>query len=108
MKTPNCSDYLCEKKLFAAFFFELLWALKVLNFCGSLVHCCEGRRMGRGGGHCLLQEIHYSGRFVVVYFQASERCHGMILSSYMLKPVQRIPSYRLLLIGEYKHLVCKS
>ena len=59
-------------------------------------------------GHCLLKEIHYSGKFVVVYFQASERCHGMILSSYMLKPVQRIPSYRLLLIGEYKHLVCKS
>ena len=33
-------------------------------------------------------------------FQASERCNGMILSAYMLKPVQRIPSYRLLLIGE--------
>lgn len=42
-------------------------------------------------------------RFVVVgvCFQASERCHGMALSAYMLKPVQRIPSYRLLLIGEW-------
>ena len=40
----------------------------------------------------------------LVCSQASERCHGMILSAYMLKPVQRIPSYRLLLIGE--HFVC--
>ncbi|CAH3136738.1 unnamed protein product [Pocillopora meandrina] len=41
---------------------------------------------------------------MVAKFQASERCHGMALSSYMLKPVQRIPSYRLLLIDYLKHL----
>ncbi|KAL9960559.1 hypothetical protein ACROYT_G034034 [Oculina patagonica] len=41
---------------------------------------------------------------LVSQFQASERCHGMILSAYMLKPVQRIPSYRLLLIDYLKHL----
>ena len=38
METPNCPDYLCEKILFAAFFFEFLWPVKVSNFCGSLVH----------------------------------------------------------------------
>ncbi|KAJ7351870.1 FYVE, RhoGEF and PH domain-containing protein 5 [Desmophyllum pertusum] len=41
---------------------------------------------------------------LVSQFQASERCHGMILSAYMLKPVQRVPSYRLLLIDYLKHL----
>ncbi|XP_073229814.1 uncharacterized protein [Porites lutea] len=41
---------------------------------------------------------------LVTQFQNSERCHGLILSSYMLKPVQRIPSYRLLLIDYLKHL----
>lgn len=33
-----------------------------------------------------------------------KKCHGLVLSSYMLKPVQRIPSYRLLLIDYLKHL----
>lgn len=41
---------------------------------------------------------------LVTQFQASKRCHGLVLSSYMLKPVQRIPSYRLLLIDYLKHL----
>ena len=32
----------------------------------------------------------------------------MALSSYMLKPVQRIPSYRLLLIGELSFLLLRA
>ena len=49
-------------------------------------------------------------RIIVTFvfcLQASERCHGMALSSYMLKPVQRIPSYRLLLIGELNFLLLR-
>lgn len=41
---------------------------------------------------------------LVTQFQTSKKCHGLVLSSYMLKPVQRIPSYRLLLIDYLKHL----
>ena len=37
---------------------------------------------------------------LLCYLQASDRCHGMQIQSFMLKPVQRIPSYRLLLIGK--------
>ena len=50
-------------------------------------------------------------RIIVTFvfcLQASERCHGMALSSYMLKPVQRIPSYRLLLIGELSFLLLRA
>lgn len=50
-------------------------------------------------------------RIIVTFvfcLQASERCHGMALSSYMLKPVQRIPSYRLLLIGELNFLLLRA
>lgn len=45
MKTPNCHDYMCEKILFIAFFFEFLWPMKVSNLHGSLVHHLTRRRM---------------------------------------------------------------
>ena len=54
----------------------------------------------KNSNHNLVRLIIYYIFVVLFAFQASERCNGMILSAYMLKPVQRIPSYRLLLIGE--------
>ncbi|CAB3996542.1 Fgd6 [Paramuricea clavata] len=41
---------------------------------------------------------------VVREFESSERCHYLTVGMYMLKPIQRIPSYRLLLIDYLKHL----
>lgn len=41
---------------------------------------------------------------IVKEFEASERCKKLSLKHYMLKPVQRIPQYRLLLIDYLKHL----
>ncbi|EDO48232.1 predicted protein, partial [Nematostella vectensis] len=45
---------------------------------------------------------------LVLEFQASKKCKGLMLNSFMLKPVQRIPSYRLLLIDYLKHLPPES
>ncbi|EDO28671.1 predicted protein, partial [Nematostella vectensis] len=41
-------------------------------------------------------------------YEASKKCKGLMLNSFMLKPVQRIPSYRLLLIDYLKHLPPES
>lgn len=35
----------------------------------------------------------------VLFFQMSPRCANLALKHYLLKPVQRIPQYRLLLTG---------
>lgn len=45
------------------------------------------------------------------FFQASPRCANLALKHYLLKPVQRIPQYQLLLTGQTEldrlHVTCR-
>lgn len=48
-------------------------------------------------------DYHRIVAYFVYFFQMSPRCASLALKHYLLKPVQRIPQYRLLLTGKVKH-----
>lgn len=49
----------------------------------------------------VLTLVSLSYMWLVIYFQTSERCAHLALKHYMLKPVQRIPQYKMLLDSKY-------